>query len=452
MSEGVGRVHKHRGVAEGMEGLTDLSMVHVSGAAWEGAVLARRMTASEFASHAVTDDAEAVFAAAIELLDLAPSDIEVAAFRAAVRRLRADLRTFRPVLDNGWVDDLRVVLLGLDQRAENFEAFDTAVRHSKELTVGNRRLRTELTICRDEALRALVATVLHEMQNGWMLHRLVRRGAVVGDGEAARSTVGHVLPGCLRRLWRQITSAGAPTMLDDIVALAVLAEKGAYAAEASVRALGEPASRLASSCRDLGTLLSPTHRLATALRVVPSLLPQVPASQVAQRIEQFARAEWTSIAHQSASAIAAVRAAEDATRTPVDGRTIRAGGGVVWRATADDVEVLLVHRYNRTGWSLPKGKCHLGESDEACAVREVEEETGLTCSLGHELPSVEYLDRNGRPKIVRYWVMDTLAGEPRPAAEVDEVRWHSLAEAREVVAKDRDRKVLDALELPVVAR
>ena len=48
-------------------------------------------------------------------------------------------------------------------------------------------------------------------------------------------------------------------------------------------------------------------------------------------------------------------------------------------------EVLLVHRPAYDDWTFPKGKVEPGESDEECAVREVEEETGLRCALGREL-------------------------------------------------------------------
>ena len=45
-------------------------------------------------------------------------------------------------------------------------------------------------------------------------------------------------------------------------------------------------------------------------------------------------------------------------------------------------EVVLVHRPAYDDWTLPKGKAYKGESDEDCALREVEEETGLRCERG----------------------------------------------------------------------
>ena len=121
---------------------------------------------------------------------------------------------------------------------------------------------------------------------------------------------------------------------------------------------------------------------------------------------------------------------------------IRAAGGVVSRSGTSGLEVLLVHRPKYDDWSLPKGKANVRESDEACALREVEEETGLRCELGPELATTHYVDAQGRPKRVRYWLMTRVAGDLEFRHEVDDARWLSLEEAAEVLTYRRDLPVL----------
>ncbi len=109
---------------------------------------------------------------------------------------------------------------------------------------------------------------------------------------------------------------------------------------------------------------------------------------------------------------------------------IRAAGGVIVRpGRRGRAEILAVHRPQYDDWTLPKGKCDPGESDEACALREVEEETGLICGLGDEVAVVEYEDRAGRPKRVRYFAMTPREGSEAAADnEVDAIRWLTPAE------------------------
>jgi 8-oxo-dGTP diphosphatase len=126
---------------------------------------------------------------------------------------------------------------------------------------------------------------------------------------------------------------------------------------------------------------------------------------------------------------------------------VRAAGGVVIRGTGEGRQVLLVHRPQYDDWTFPKGKAKPSESDEACAVREVEEETTLRCELGRELPATRYVDAKGRPKVVRWWLMRPL-GDPDLAGaanEVGDVRWLDPEAARELLTYHRDLALLDAL-------
>ena len=120
---------------------------------------------------------------------------------------------------------------------------------------------------------------------------------------------------------------------------------------------------------------------------------------------------------------------------------VKASGGVVWRPAPDGgQELVVVHRPRYDDWSLPKGKLDSGESWEDAALREVEEEVGLRCRLGPELPPVSYRDHKGRAKVVRYWLMEPDGGESsfEPNDEVDEMRWIDPATAEALLSYPHD--------------
>jgi 8-oxo-dGTP diphosphatase len=128
-----------------------------------------------------------------------------------------------------------------------------------------------------------------------------------------------------------------------------------------------------------------------------------------------------------------------------DRAVVRAAGGVIVRDGVDgEPEVLLIHRVRQDDWTFPKGKLEPGESYQACALREVAEETGLRCLLGDELPQTSHVDHKGRLKIVRYWVMRPIAGEPEARYEVDVVRWLPLDRAARLLTYDYDRALLES--------
>jgi 8-oxo-dGTP diphosphatase len=94
----------------------------------------------------------------------------------------------------------------------------------------------------------------------------------------------------------------------------------------------------------------------------------------------------------------------------------------------DDGRVLLVKRGSPPllgEWSLPGGAVEVGETLEACVVREMQEETGLDVEVG---PVIEVFDRITHDAAGRvqyhYVLVDYLcwprAGELRPGSDVDD--------------------------------
>lgn len=126
---------------------------------------------------------------------------------------------------------------------------------------------------------------------------------------------------------------------------------------------------------------------------------------------------------------------------------VEAAGGVVVRAGEEGPEVVLVHRPRYDDWSLPKGKLERDESFEAGALREVAEETGWRCRIVRELEPARYADHKGRPKLVRWFLMEPLAEEGLdPGEEVDELLWLPLAEAIPRLDYEHDRALLRGLD------
>ena len=117
------------------------------------------------------------------------------------------------------------------------------------------------------------------------------------------------------------------------------------------------------------------------------------------------------------------------------GRVMAAGGVIL-----DEQRVCVIHRPRYEDWSLPKGKLDSGESYEAAALREVWEETGLRATCGDELTPHEYVDRKGRPKLVRWWRMTVTEITPFVVNdEVDQRRWVSPAAADRLLDYEHDR-------------
>ena len=131
---------------------------------------------------------------------------------------------------------------------------------------------------------------------------------------------------------------------------------------------------------------------------------------------------------------------------PSPTEVVQAAGGLLVRRHNSDLEIALVHRPVHQDWSFPKGKLEEGETFEEAALREVQEETGMTCRLVRFIGHTEYVDRKGRPKAVAYWVMVPLDGAFSPNDEVDELRWLELERASHLLSYPRDRELVAVLQ------
>lgn len=109
---------------------------------------------------------------------------------------------------------------------------------------------------------------------------------------------------------------------------------------------------------------------------------------------------------------------------------VQAAGGLV---VNEHEEALLIFR--RGKWDLPKGKLDPGEELGTCALREVEEETGLrNAKLGVPLMVTYHTYHEGSRFILKesHWFNMKCRGEqdlsPQQAEGITEIRWVKAAD------------------------
>jgi 8-oxo-dGTP pyrophosphatase MutT (NUDIX family) len=125
-------------------------------------------------------------------------------------------------------------------------------------------------------------------------------------------------------------------------------------------------------------------------------------------------------------------------------RKLVAGGIVL----GDAGTIALVRNRKETGWFFPKGHLEEGESHEAAAVREIEEETGLTdLELLDDLGEYERFriapddsDDTSELKVIRMYLF---AAQPHamlaPSMEIEESCWMSLDKVAASLENEKDR-------------
>ncbi len=106
-------------------------------------------------------------------------------------------------------------------------------------------------------------------------------------------------------------------------------------------------------------------------------------------------------------------------------KKIIAAGGIVEN---ENGEILL--QFRRGKWDLPKGKLDEGETLEVCAIREVEEETGLQLiNLGEliDITTHHYTEKGEEIEKETHWYAMKVYGEqtlvPQLEEDITDLKW-----------------------------
>jgi 8-oxo-dGTP pyrophosphatase MutT (NUDIX family) len=125
---------------------------------------------------------------------------------------------------------------------------------------------------------------------------------------------------------------------------------------------------------------------------------------------------------------------------------LSAGGAVVHES--DVIVVVPVKRdgQRRRVLALPKGHLNKGETDEAAAIREVGEETGVQAELIDKLGDVEYTyERRGqrRNKRVAFYLFEYRSGSLADHDhEIEDALWMPLVQAAEELTYAGEREIV----------
>lgn len=242
------------------------------------------------------------FAAAVEQLHTLESKLrddhdseDLHDARVAVRRMRSYLRTFLPVLDAPWANELRVRLAWLNRHFAEARDLDVLVetieRRGAAFPAGGADpapAALERLLSEREARHDAVRAALHDERYGVLVHDLataalhprVSAGAHVPGRRGARRVLGAVW----KRARKRVRKAGRRPTEADLHRIRIAAKHVRYAAECFAPLHGKRAAALARHAERLQTVLGERHD----------------AVMIAQRLQSFGIAQDVVVAPKPA--------------------------------------------------------------------------------------------------------------------------------------------------------
>jgi CHAD domain-containing protein len=249
--------------------------------------LSRKASAGDVVVRAVRADIARMFTydPLVRLREPLPDgDTAVHQMRVGVRRLRTDLRTFRPLLDPSWANGLRAELawladaLGAARDAEVLRAHLRRTAAADPLAALDdaalARLDADLAARHEEALNSLDKALRGERYQVLLDHLVAAAAAPRLLASRAGAPAREILPRLVAKPWRQlaygsdgVSGAGELDPLapdEEWHEVRIRAKRARYATEAVADVLGGTAAELAKAVADVQGLLGDHQDAAVA--------------------------------------------------------------------------------------------------------------------------------------------------------------------------------------------
>lgn len=119
-------------------------------------------------------------------------------------------------------------------------------------------------------------------------------------------------------------------------------------------------------------------------------------------------------------------------------------GGVIYRKSHGNIEILLIKHVNSGHWSFPKGHVEDGETEEETAIREIKEETGIEVLLDTSFREiVSYSPKKDIQKDVVYFLGKAKYYDLIPQKEeVSDARWVDFGHASAILTYENDKAII----------
>jgi CHAD domain-containing protein len=203
--------------------------------------------------------------------------------RVACRRMRSDLKTFRPLVEPLWGEALRTELSWLAGSLGDARDLEVLRERLRKMVQGGvppydleafERLDAILAVREDAALTAS-AEALQSERYQRLLSVLVDAAREPVVSPAAAASCSKVLPPLVRGAWNQLAKRAGKLDFngvdDDWHEARIKAKQARYAAEAVTTVLGKPAVKMAAAAKEVQEVLGDHQDAAIAADVLAAL-------------------------------------------------------------------------------------------------------------------------------------------------------------------------------------